>query len=390
MIESIAEPTTKKRLYFLDNLKAFIIILVVLFHVAIGYTHWNLSWWFVNDIEQHTFFDLFGFQVDVYLMPIMFLIAGYFAAPALFNKNIIKFWKSKLRRVIIPWILGVLFITPIIAYAIPFSRMDNPPSFLDNTFNNFFGPYFFQAHFWFLGMLTLFFLLLTIAYQINPTYFKKPPQKSTPSLWFLVFFALFSAVPYFVTNLFIHHDLWYTKTYILFFQPVRLGLYACYFGLGVYAWQHAWFTLEGYKPHLVGWVSSMIIIMFVYVAHRIAFTLAPDVPVLHKAVHAILFSIFSLTTTLGLISFFYRFINSDAYFWRRLSANSFTIYLIHQCVVIPLALMMQKIQLNVFVKYLGVSITSLVLCFLISEYIINPILTSRKKDKISSSSSIAN
>ena len=378
-MEPSNQPTSKKRLYFLDNLKAFVILLMVVFHIAMGYTTWDLKWWTVNDIQKHSFFDLFVLETDVYIMPIMFLIAGYFAAPALFNKSITRFWQSKLRRVIAPWILGVLFIAPFIAYSTPFSRMDTPPNYFSFVMNDFFGPAFQQAPFWFLGVLTLFFLLLTIAYQLNPTYFKKAPQASTPSMWFFPLFALLSAIPFFLANLFFWCDLWYIKLYVIAFQPVRIGLYACYFGLGVYAWQNAWFTLEGYKPNVTRWATSMVIMLFVFTAYRVLFTLVPAVPTLYKVGHAIVFSLFSLSATFGLIAIFYKFINSDAYLWRRLSANSYTIYIIHQCVVIPIACTVQKIHMNVFVKYIGVSILSLVLCFLVAEYIITPILASGKK-----------
>lgn len=382
------KPTSKPRLYFLDNLKTFIILLMVIFHVSLGYTTWNLPWWTVNDIYKHPFFDLFGFQVDVYIMPIMFMVAGYFAAPALFHKNITSFWQSKLRRVVIPWILGVLFIAPFIAYSTPFSRMDQPPSYFSYIIHDFFGPDFQQANFWFLGILTLFFLLLTVAYQLNPTYFKTAPQVRIPSLGFFPLFVLLSAMPFFLTNLFVWSDLWFVKLYIFAFQPVRLGLYLCYFALGVYGWHNAWFTPTGYKPKVLGWVSAMLLSMGVYVVYRIAFTLVPDMTALHKVGYAIVFSVFSLTATLGLIAIFYHFINSDAYLWRRLSANSYTIYIIHQCVVIPLAYGVQKLQLNVFVKFFGVTITSLVLCFLIAEYIITPILARKKRISTSSNAPI--
>lgn len=373
------ESTTKQRLFFLDNLKAFIILLMVIFHVAMGYTTWDLKWWTVNDIEKHHFFDLFVFETDVYIMPIMFLIAGYFSASPLCTNSLKNFWRNKLARIIIPWIIGVLGIAPLIAYSTPFSRMDNPPSYYSFILTNFFGPSFQQGPFWFLGVLTLFFLLLTVAYQLQPSYFKKAPQMALPSLWFFPIFALLTALPFFLTNLFVPADLWFNKLYIISLQPVRLVFYACYFSLGVYAWHKAWFTTCGYKPNLWGWAPSMIVMMFVYVAYRVAFTLVPTIPVLHKAGYALIFSCFSLSATLGLISIFYHFINTNAYLWRRLSANSYTIYIIHQCVVIPIAYFVKNIHLNIFVKYIGVSISALILCFLLSEYLITPLLFSKKK-----------
>jgi glucan biosynthesis protein C len=120
---------SSQRMYFLDNLKSFIILLVVIFHVAMGFTTWDLKWWWVNDIQKSMFFDLFILETDVYIMPIMFMIAGYFASTILVRKGVTIFWQDKLRRIIIPWASGVLLIAPFISYSVIFSRTDTPPNF---------------------------------------------------------------------------------------------------------------------------------------------------------------------------------------------------------------------------------------------------------------------
>ena len=367
------------RMYFFDNLKAFIILLMVVFHVAMGYTTWNLKWWPVNDTQNSQFFDFFVLETDVYIMPIMFLIAGYFAAAALPKKTITLFWQEKLKRIVLPWIGGVLLIAPLIAYTIIFSRTDTPPNYFSFLASSFWDVYYQQAHYWFLGILSLFFLLLTITFQLNSTYFKKPPNISIPSLWFFPGFALLTAVPFFIGNLFFWNDLWVNVKFIFMIQPVRIGVLFCYFTLGVYAWKNAWFTQNGYRPRLLPWGLSAMIMFFVFLAYRVAFTFPPITSALVKAGHALTFTIFCLTATFALIAFFQKFVNSDAYLWRRLSANSYTIYFIHQCVVIPLAYLVQNLQLNVFIKYAGVSITAVILCFLIAEYVIHPVLLPTKK-----------
>jgi hypothetical protein len=124
-------------------------------------------------------------------MPIMFMIAGYFAPMVLERKGIALFWNDKLKRIVLPWIGGVLFIAPFIAYSSLFSRMDTPPNYFAFWKNDFFGPYYQQAHYWFLGVLALFFLILTIAYQLNPTYFKQSVQKPAPPVWFFQVFAYY-------------------------------------------------------------------------------------------------------------------------------------------------------------------------------------------------------
>ncbi len=371
----------KQRVYFFDNLKAFIILLMVVFHIAMGYTTWDLKWWTVNDIQKNIFFDFFVLETDVYIMPIMFMIAGYFAPMALDKKGIAIFGQDKIKRIVLPWIGGVLLIAPLIAYSSFFSRMDMPPNYLSFWKNDFFGQYYQQAHYWFLGILALFFLLLTIAYQFNPTYFKKSEQIIIPPIWFFPAFALLTTASFFSGNLFFWNDAWVNVKFVFMVQPVRLLLHLCYFGLGVYAWKHSWFTQGGYNPRLLTWSILAIIMLFVFLAYRVTFTFMPDVPILFKAGHALTHATFSLTATFALIALFQRFFHSNSYLWRRLSANSYTIYFIHQCVVIPIGCIVQKLGINIWVKYIGVSIITVVLCFLIAEYIINPILSFGKHDK---------
>ena len=227
------QAVNKQRVYFFDNLKAFIILLMVVFHIAMGYTTWDLKWWTVNDIQKNMFFDFFVLETDVYIMPIMFMIAGYFAPMVLVKKGISIFWQDKLKRIVLPWIGGVLFIAPLIAYSSFFSRMDTPPDYFSFWRNDFFGQYYQQAHYWFLGILALFFLLLTITYQFNPTYFKKSEQITNPSIWFFPAFALLTTASFFSGNLFFWNDAWVNVKFLFMVQPVRLLLHLCYFGLGV-------------------------------------------------------------------------------------------------------------------------------------------------------------
>lgn len=59
-----------KRLYFLDNLKWFIIWLMVIFHGAMCYMAYAREWWYVVDKSQPVFSaTLFICWVDVFIMP---------------------------------------------------------------------------------------------------------------------------------------------------------------------------------------------------------------------------------------------------------------------------------------------------------------------------------
>ncbi|SFM22777.1 acyltransferase family protein [Pelosinus propionicus] len=371
--------TSGNRMYFMDNLRSFIILLVIAFHVAIGYMAPAPEWWYVVDSKSNPIFNIFVMTTDVFIMPILFLLAGYFTMPVLKKQGMSRFLREKFFRIVIPWIAGVLFLAPAITYMIWYSRTSTPPAYFNYWMTNFFSAATFShAHYWFLGDLTWFLIFFSVLYKRFPTVFQRNEKVSSPSFGFLVLFGLGTAATFFIANLYFYADAWFSRLYIISLQPTRFFLYVCYFALGIYAWLKRWFTELGYMPRFEYWMSSSVIAMLAFVCYRITFT--DTTPILLRAGHAILHSFFCLTTAFGFISFFHKDFNRKGDLWRRLSANSYRIYYIHQFVVLPIAYMVQKLEFSVWVKYFSVSIISVLSCFIISEYVIGKVLY-RKHEK---------
>ena len=61
----------KNRIYFLDNLRTFIIFLVVCYHTGWVYESSGvLSWaWIVDDPSKNNFTGLFNLILDIFMMP---------------------------------------------------------------------------------------------------------------------------------------------------------------------------------------------------------------------------------------------------------------------------------------------------------------------------------
>ena len=74
---------TSNRMVFLDNLRAFVVVLVIVLHGSMSYMAYAPSWWYVLDPQNSLLFTMLVLVVDVPIMPIMFFIAGYFALPSL-------------------------------------------------------------------------------------------------------------------------------------------------------------------------------------------------------------------------------------------------------------------------------------------------------------------
>lgn len=360
------------RMYFLDNLRASIVLLVIVFHVAIGYMSPAPQWWYVVDSQNSSLFNLFVMNTDVFIMPMMFLLAGYFAVPALQKKGIKLFLRGKFVRIVIPWIGGVLFLAPAITYMIWYSRSDTPPEYFSYVKTMFFkADIYNHAHYWFLGQLSYLFLALAAIYYVKPSIFQKKITSGSPSLSFFLLFGLITTITFFIPNLFFHSDLWFHKLYILSLQPTRFIAYIFYFALGIYAWKNQWFTVNGYMPSLGKWFSLAIVMMLVFTGYRITFT--DTTPILLKVGHAVLHSYLCLTCVFALIALFNQKVNSKAYLWRKVAANSYTIYYIHQLIVLPVTYMVRKMEIPILIKYLSVAGTCVILCFLVSEYVVSKI-----------------
>ncbi|MEG6584753.1 acyltransferase family protein [Dendrosporobacter sp. 1207_IL3150] len=354
------------RVHFLDNIRAFIILLVIVFHVAIGFMDPAPQWWYVVDTQKSQLFNIFVMNTDVFIMPIMFLIAGYFALPVLKRKGTSDFLIGKLLRIGLPWIAGVLIFAPAITYMIWYSRTDTPPNYLFYLKTIFFtAGTFNHAHYWFLGDLMWFFMGLAIAVKAYPAYLHIKTEGRKPSITLFIWFSVVTAAAFFIPNLFFHADAWYSRLYVISFQPTRLFINFSYFLLGIYAWRHRWFTDLGYSPHLGRWSIAFLITIIMFTYYRITYISPASIEL--KAGHAALHSLFCLTAVFSLLAFFKKYLNTDVYPWKNHSGNSYIIYYIHQLIVLPITYIAQKLIYPVGVKYLIVSVVCVILCYYFSS-----------------------
>ena len=106
----------KNRIYFLDNLRTFLIFFVILLHVGLNYAKGMDTFWIIDDPDKKEFLSLINIYIDLFVMVIMFYISGYFIPRSLANKSSLEFIKSKFKRIMIPWLIAVLTLIPAYKY----------------------------------------------------------------------------------------------------------------------------------------------------------------------------------------------------------------------------------------------------------------------------------
>lgn len=370
LVQVTAVTSRPFRLDALDNLRSFTIVLVVVFHAAMSYMLFAPSWWYVVDTKQNLGFFCFVMVADVFIMPVMFLLAGYFGLPSLLRKGEKAFVREKLKRVGIPWIVGTLFFAPVTTYFMWLSRTKTPPPYLHFWTHTFFSQYFEQAQFWFLGVLLLFYFALIIALSANQRLKWLEPGSSKPSLWFFLGFITVTSGVFIAVNQYVNDYAWVTASYLLVIQPTRFALYIFFFVLGVHAYRRRWFTENGYNPRIVTWLPLSLVLGTTFMLYKLTCGLKLD-QFRYRAGNDVLHCAFCLTAVLALIAVFQKFLNRTSPVWRSLSKNSYAIYCVHMVIVPPLALLIRPLPWNIAAKFAATSISALALSFLVSEFVIS-------------------
>jgi hypothetical protein len=120
---SVLVEATDRRVEF-DYLRAFVIVLVVWHHAILAYH----TFAFLNpenptdtfspvvDIQRWAGFDLMAGFNDTFFMALMFLISGLFVWRSLTRKGAQTYLSDRLKRLGIPFVIGVLFLMPLAYY----------------------------------------------------------------------------------------------------------------------------------------------------------------------------------------------------------------------------------------------------------------------------------
>jgi len=123
----------------LSNLRALVIIIVVAFHAALAYIASTPSpnlifnappyWWQAFPIvDSHRWLglDIFCAWQDVSLMSLMFLLSGLFVANSLNRKGSLKYTIDRLWRIGVPFVLGIVVLSPLSFYPAYLVRTADP------------------------------------------------------------------------------------------------------------------------------------------------------------------------------------------------------------------------------------------------------------------------
>jgi glucans biosynthesis protein C len=384
----------KNRAFWIDNLRSFIILLVVAHHAALSYpsfAYFNKDAYMLSshpivDAHRCAGMDYFIYFNDIFLMSLMFFISGLFITSSLNKKGRRVFLRDRFNRLFVTFIIGATIFIPLALY----------PSYSvahsDFNFKNFIIDFYTIERWpigppWFIWVLFLFNLVFVLIYK----HFKKILDKLSSALlrikdkpfsifvvWFVLMWILYVPLrllfgPYSWTVGFGPFD----------FQNCTLLFYFGYFLLGAVfgniSSENGIFTdtfifLKKWKLWLIMCCLSFLILISIdspSLGNPLK-QFAEWTKIGRTSGDTIYDSFYVATCTFSCLAFLSMFKSLADYtnrFWDSIASNSFFIYLIHYIFIIWTQYAILQIDMSAIFKFVIVFLTTLSLSWSLGYFV---------------------
>lgn len=155
-------PVQPMRVQALDNLKVVLISAIIAIHGVLGYAGYD-EWWSYADVQETVLrpeteiilMVLVG-PFALFMIALLFLMAGLLAAPSLQRNGIPGFVRARLLRLGLPFLVFTLFLWPALMYALYHPLGMAPGSYWEECLSE--EGYIDAGPLWFVGVLLIFSL----------------------------------------------------------------------------------------------------------------------------------------------------------------------------------------------------------------------------------------
>lgn len=365
-----------KRLYFVDNIRVLLIILVIISHLAITYGATGGWYYFehTNDTISIVLLQFFLCTCQAFCLGLFFLISAYFIPKSLERKGSKGFMKDKLIRLGLCLAIYEFFINPVLVYANIVRVQRINISFLDYYMRNMLPPRIIgTGPLWFVEALLIF----TFAYVLFCAIIKSTKcnviKKTFPkNLSIIIFIFILSAITFLIRiKLPIGWSVGFFHLQIPFYTQ-----YISLFIIGIFSYKYDWLTNI---PDAIGkiWLRvGVISILFFPILALLGGALNGNTLKFtggfywQNFAYATWESFVCFGMSIGLLSLFWRRYNRQNKLSKIMSNNAYGVYIIHAPIIVFLSYAVQSIILYPLLKFAMVSLLAVPLCFMINYYLI--------------------
>jgi fucose 4-O-acetylase-like acetyltransferase len=372
----------KNRLLYVDNIRLLVIISIVVHHLANTYS--GFGYWYYTEPGQIEFIQtaVLGFYqafVQGHTMGLLFLIAGYFIPVTYDKKGAGKFIKDKLFRLGIPTAIYMLIIHPLVNFILLGKRIGGAN--LLNALIEYITSFRFincSGPLWFAFALLIFSLLYAVFRIFAPAV--KESNKDIPTFTKILIFILLIGACSFLIRIVKPID----SPPILNMRLAHFAQYISFFIVGIISRRNSWFEKLDYKTGKAWLLWGILLGIVSYAAIMIAggafFSFAPYNGGLtwQNAAYSLWESFILLSMSVGLIAVFREKCNKQNKLIKTMSENAFSVYVFHTPIIIILTLLFAPLDLIPLAKTILLSLISIPVCFLSTNYTIQKVPLLRK------------
>jgi glucan biosynthesis protein C len=343
-MKNTIQMTTERR-HDIDWLRVIAIGLLLIYHIAIIFQPWAMFIGFIRSEESIESLWRPMSVINVWRIPLLFFVSGMGLYFALKKRNWKQLLVERSKRILLPFIFGIIAITPLHMYV--FQEYYNLPL----------SYYSHMGHLWFLGNIFVYVVILLPLFFYLKNNEGGRFRKNLSSLMSHPVGPLFISLFFVIEVVLIKPQLFtlYAQTWHGFFN----GFLAFFFGfLLVYSGKTFWQTVLKWRWLYIGIAGILYAIRL--------FEFETTIP-------GPLMAIESNCWIFGVFGFGYKYLNKPSAVLSYLSQAAYPVYIIHMFVLYLGALIILPLEIHPMLKFLYIVVFTGLGCYLIYEIIIRRI-----------------
>jgi peptidoglycan/LPS O-acetylase OafA/YrhL len=377
MEESVPVVPKSSRVFYIDNIRIYLTVLVILHHIAVGYG--GSGAWLVSERDFYPIdgvttllFTLFNAYNQSYFMALFFLLAGYFTPRSFEKKGGKTFGKNRLVRLGIPLVVYAILISPIAEFIARNYAYGQNWTFMEIIENRITNIIIGVDHLWFLLAL-LFFAGFYILYRrIRPMSASGESTSSFPRSILIIGAIIVLAVISFAVR--IVSPIGYS--FFFNFQFGHFTHYAFMFWIGILAYNGKWFDKipSSQAKQWIGVAILSVILLPIMLVSLVDLSSPDFAPFMGGfGLESLIFSLWEsmalLSISIGILYVFKTRLNRSNKILNNMGGSAYTAYIIHAIIIVGLQILFLPVVLPALLKAVIVAVIGVPLIFGLSAVI---------------------
>ena len=369
----MTHPSPGGRVFALDNLRAALVILVILHHAALVYSAFSPFYYAeppFSDPLTFLLLALFALINQAWFMSALFFVAGYFTPDSYDRKGVSGYLAGRFLRLGLPLIVGIFLLDPLarIGYFLmptALTGITEPPSLAFYPHMIGLGPL------WFVALLLVF----SIGYALWRVVTKgraPKPHRAVPSRWIVRGFIVALALVTWLWRMVVPMGQEVGYANLSFPTLSYLPHYLALFVFGIMTRRNGWLPAAGrgaaWQGAFVSLMATILILPWALSGNFLQLTFSPGTEFVgNGSWQSGLFALWDATLAIGLLlaalGLFQDRVNREGPVWRFLARQSYAAYLIQAVVIVFAAWAISGLAWPGLVKFVLLSLIAVPVSF---------------------------